>query len=263
MTLRLVSSGLGLAAAIGIVACNAGEISVFSSAAAGTGNMSGTDSTGGGDTGGGGVSAGQGGDFSAGGGGGVVCHSNSDCGDTSLFCFKQSCGPGAPGVCVVREVVCERQRGLVCGCDHITYWNECFRKEYGISASTPGACDVGAKNCHNNGECFGDATCARLVLPLAQGGVALPQNTTCGGVSGTGTCWVVPSDCSNSGDADVWQSCPPPGPMGGASGASGASGTGGTGATGGTEPVVPCMSTCQAIRAGHPAIRLDPGATCQ
>ena len=42
LTLRLVSSGLALAAALAVLACNAGDIPVFSSAAAGTGNVSGT-----------------------------------------------------------------------------------------------------------------------------------------------------------------------------------------------------------------------------
>ena len=45
MTARLVASGLALASALAVLACNAGDIPVFSSAAAGTGNVSGTADT--------------------------------------------------------------------------------------------------------------------------------------------------------------------------------------------------------------------------
>ncbi len=229
-----------LIAFAGLVACDAGDVPVFSAASAGTagnagtagsaGALSGAGGSSGADTGSGGTYAGQGGDISAG-GGDTVCHGNGDCPDAS-FCLTQSCDHGAPGVCVVRPPICDSTLKLVCGCDKLTYWNDCLRQEYGISWSTEGSCAAGAKTCHGNNDCPGmlGATCAHL----------LPVNVGCGAMGDQGTCWVTPTDCSMTGDTRVWQSCPPPGSGGG---------------------LGPCTSTCGAVKAGHPFIQVD-GTAC-
>ncbi len=231
-----------LASFTAVVACNAADVPVFSAGSAGTAGLAGsagnTGSAGmagalsGGagmssaDTGGGGASAGQGGDVS-GGGGDTVCHGNVDCPPDTFFCQTQTCEHGAPGVCVVKPPVCDySELKPVCGCDHLTYWNDCTAASWGVTVISQGLCGTGAKTCHGNNDCPGmfGATCAHL----------LPPGVGCGTSADQGTCWVTPPDCSMTGDTRQWQGCPPPG--------SGA----GLGA---------CSSACEAIKVGHPFIQ--------
>lgn len=231
-----------LAALAGLLACNAADVPVYAAASAGTGGMIADASAGAaggagvvsgaagmtfGDTGGAGASAGQGGGDVSAGGGDTVCHGNADCPET-FFCQTQTCERGAPGVCVVKQPLCDSDLRPVCGCDHLTYWNDCLREQYGISLLAQGACSTGARTCHGNNECQGlsGATCAHL----------LPPGVGCGTVADQGTCWVTPPDCSMTGDTRQWQSCPPPG-SGGSLG--------------------PCSSTCEAVKVGHPFIQAD------
>ena len=242
MKRRALQALCALSAAAGLIACNAGEVPVFSAAVAGmagTAGITGTSgaasgasgsSGSGGDTGGGGAYAGQGGDLAAG-GGDSVCHGNADCPDT-FFCQTQTCDHGAPGVCIVKQPVCDSALKLVCGCDHLTYWNACLAEQYGVTVISEGACSTGARTCHGNNDCasMSGATCAHL----------LPPGVGCGTSADQGTCWVTPQDCSMTGDTRQWQSCPPPGSGGG---------------------LGPCTSTCGAVKVGHPFVQAD-SATC-
>ena len=238
------------------VACNAGDVAVFSEATAGATNsgnagLSGASagggssgagaasSAGGGDTAG--ATGGAGGSFAGGGGatgGGsgqagacdeMMCHGNPDC-PPNWLCNKQAC-PDMTGVCEPRPVCLDSTPAPVCGCNHVTYWNDCLRMQAGTAASTVGECGAGTHPCYMNGDCPPGASCSHLLPPM----------TVCGGPLTPGTCWVTPSDCSATGDLRLWSPCPPPGSAGGSG---------------------PCVSTCKAVQSGHPHVPLDSGAAC-
>jgi hypothetical protein len=242
------------------VACNAGDIAVFSEAVAGTsGDASGTGVSGGpagasgsasagassiaGGAGIAGASSGAGGSLAGSGGasGGssgmdaaagacddVVCHGNADC-PMNWLCNKQGC-QDMMGVCEPRPVCFDSTPAPVCGCNHVTYWNDCLRQQDGVPASSPGECGAGTHPCYMNGDCPPGASCSHLLPPMTACGPPTP-----------GTCWVTPGDCSATGDPRSWAPCAPPG-------ASGGSG--------------PCVSTCKAVQSGHPYLPLDSGAAC-
>jgi hypothetical protein len=254
MSRRAAWACVTLLVAWSFAACNAGDIAVFSEPGAGASGLAGAGSLGGaGYTANAGSNASGGSDVASGAGAGagalsggsaptsgcggmeaaagaadVVCHSNTDC-PPNWLCLKQSC-PDMEGVCEARPVCFDTTPAPVCGCNHVTYWNDCLRRQYGVSASTPGECGAGTHPCFMNSDCSDGATCSHL----------LPPNTACGGPPAPGTCWVTPGDCSATGDPRTWAPCPPPG-----------------GGPGG-----PCTSTCQAVQSGHPYMPLAAGAAC-
>lgn len=165
-------------------------------------------------------SAGQGGtDF-----GSPSCRSNADCDEPLQFCQKPDC-TAELGECRQRDLFCEVDRNVVCGCNHVTYWNACTARRAGVS-TTPGECEV-ALGCRFREDCWSadiDATCVRLYWDGPQSCLAE-----------TGTCWVLPlEDCTSQEDPLRWVECRPLPP-------------------GGLPPPPPiCVDTCTAIRSGRP-----------
>jgi hypothetical protein len=232
-------SPLALAWLLGIGACDAGEIVVFSAPQAGSaGTSANAGSAGlvtvagaGGSVGGSLDGPGGGGvaTSGAGGGGGAVddpCQNSNDCGP-SWFCQKQNCSD-PQGACVPRPVSDDPVRSAVCGCNHYTYFNDTLRKQAGIPAIlTTGECSSGAKTCDSNDYCpdapepsIGRASCSRNVTKF--GNCDMP---------GKGQCWVTPRDCAATTDKPHFVPCPPPGMP---------------------NLPPPCLTTCQAVQFGIP-----------
>jgi hypothetical protein len=157
-----------------------------------------------------------------------TCATNADCGETS-FCAKSAC-KDATGSCQLRPVECNGDDQRYCGCDGVTYWNECLRQQYGVAASTMGECRVGAAMCQPEGPSSCPvigASCERL----------LTQGEMCGG-NVPGVCWVVPlvpTTCTGPGGGppSLWMACAGP-PM--------------------------CVDTCTAIQSGEPYHPTSPTA---
>jgi hypothetical protein len=162
---------------------------------------------------------------------GDPCMSNDDCSPSS-YCARRDCGE-MHGHCRVRPVVCDDALAPVCGCDGVTYWNECLREFTGATASASGG------DCGQLG--LPSAMCDSFQTPPQQdGGAAQPPKNTCpiadaycarlsfdkGTCSGgpmhpvDGHCWVLPPKCP-ADDGRKWLAC-----MFGP----------------------PCVSTCDAIR---------------
>jgi hypothetical protein len=224
-----------------LIACEGGEIAIFSTAQAGTAGVIGAGMSGaaGAGAGMGGILGGTGGQSGsdagtpAGSAGAPdpVCQSNADCG-VDYFCNKRSCGD-AQGVCLFRPFPDDTSAEHVCGCDHVTYWNDRYRQRYGIPAIlSTGVC--------NRGNCMRDQDCKALAADALCGHI-LPPNVACGSPIGLGLCWVIPSGCPPF-ESQYFVICPPPGAPAGTPGQ--------------------CATSCQAIRSGHPFTEPPSGQTC-
>ena len=157
------------------------------------------------------------------------CVDGMECAATEL-CARISCGDVA-GTCQPAPVLCEEEGHPVCGCDGITYWNDCLRRTAAVTAATSGECGHDARNCGHGGKgsppgdldgCPSGTFCSRLLsLP---GGVTPPPDYC--GPDGPGTCWALPVVCPDRAGPDRWIAC---------------------GTTQGA-----CTTTCDAIRSGAP-----------
>jgi hypothetical protein len=239
----------------GLAACNRQEIPVFevpsvagsggtAGVAAGGAEAASAGSAGDGASASGGTSAGAGGATAGGDAGGMPsaagtagaggfpdkpCASRADC-PPNWLCEKESCDAPMGECRPPPPVFCPNEPDPVCGCNGVTYWNDCIRRQFGIQREAVGECSVTACACEVAADCDAPfASCAHLV----QGG------ETCHS-SGTGACWVLPPQCRPiQGEYPIWQECHPP-----------------------EAPPPPCFDTCRAIASGRPHVRKRPDDQC-
>lgn len=156
------------------------------------------------------------------------CAEDFDC-DTGWVCEKPGCD--APfGQCVPWPSLCWDDPMPVCGCDGVTYWNDCVRLK---SPSHPqlasfGQCRDTAFPCQFGADCnVPYASCSHLMAP----------GELCG--HGTGSCWVLPAQCVPSADKKRWRECRPP-----------------------DQGPGPCSDMCNAIASERPHAELRRYETC-
>ena len=140
-------------------------------------------------------------------GGGQLCLSAADCLADEL-CAKPACD-AQQGQCQLRPPVCDNTMQAVCGCDGVTYWNDCLRQRDGVVASAPGACVTYFAPCGEadggGGEDAGprcpevDAVCGQLLTG--------PARRDGGCTSVPGVCWVLPDSCPEGTLGPKWQMC--------------------------------------------------------
>jgi hypothetical protein len=119
------------------------------------------------------------------------CFDDEDC-HGNAFCAHASCD--APdGHCQMRPPFCDSARQVVCGCDGVTYWNDCLRRLAGTTLSTADYCATPA-TCDAAHACPSGAWCAHLV----------PSSGRCD-QDDVGMCWVLPPTCAP--DDVRWQAC--------------------------------------------------------
>jgi hypothetical protein len=105
----------------------------------------------------------------------------------SEYCQKKDCAD-KNGVCVLRPTQCGNHQSVVCGCDKVSYFNDCLREYAGISASKAGECGASGAVCGGIGglQCpTGGAVCAYL----------FKDKTMCNISDPMGTCWYLPGQC--------------------------------------------------------------------
>jgi len=149
---------------------------------------------------------------------GRPCAGAADCNPEEL-CELTSCS-STLGQCVLRPAVCDDTQQIACGCDGVTYWNDCLRRRDGVSSSSSGQCVAAFASCSGAGAAgcpVADAVCGHL-LP---GSGPCPPNVP-------GVCWVVPDACPVDAGAPFWLGCEPP---------------------------MPCLDLCTALRSEMPGTR--------
>jgi hypothetical protein len=114
------------------------------------------------------------------------CGGNDECTEGSFCVFREGfCG--GLGVCIERPAECpEDLIDPVCGCDNVSYPNDCFALMAGVSVWFRGRCEGGNQNCETNATCGGGLYCAKNV----------------GDCEGTGECTALPTNCDDT-DAPV------------------------------------------------------------
>jgi hypothetical protein len=94
-----------------------------------------------------GVSVRHAGRCTNGGSSGMACGGPFRCGQGEYCRFgrdSQCGGPSMPGVCTRVPSSCQRDLRPVCGCNGMTYQNECFAAKDGVSVRYGGECDSGS-----------------------------------------------------------------------------------------------------------------------
>ena len=79
-----------------------------------------------------------------------ACEEDLDC-DAGEFCDFEIGSCAAPGECAIRPVACPPYWDPVCGCDEMTYGNECEAAAAGVSIAARGECPT--SGCATNAEC--------------------------------------------------------------------------------------------------------------
>ena len=100
-----------------------------------------------------------------------TCFSNSDC-NFERYCKKPEGDCSGSGVCAVKPEICLDIYFPVCGCDGVTYSNECVAARTGVSVAYQGECILPIE----------------LTLLIPNGGEVLPSGGT------YGICWEAPNN---------------------------------------------------------------------
>jgi hypothetical protein len=194
-----------------------------------------------------------------------ACKTAEDCGD-GYYCDRRQ-RLDAYGTCLARPTVCPKDQRPVCGSDGISYYNDCLRKQRGVSFAQPEECPpIEARPCGDlftPSECPPGTFCGRLKVPSRDDPASYCAFDI---LAMPGRCWVIP-DCSDEPvTREGYVPCLPP-PVGGpgAGGAPGSAPGGGSfggggfggGFTGGGNGPPPCLSTCAAIESEQVHVKAD------
>lgn len=100
----------------------------------------------------------------------VECLASSQCEGDQYCHFESECGEGPIGICKPIAAGCNKHLAPVCGCDAVTYANDCFAAAAAVSVQSDGPCPgdetyetcEGACGGKSSGECWCDSRCTGL-----------------------------------------------------------------------------------------------------
>jgi hypothetical protein len=116
--------------------------------------------------------------FDPDGGRGDACDDRHPC-PADAYCEKTVCH-ATSGRCQRKpQLPCDTNSLPVCGCDDVSYLNDCWRRSSGESFRALGECAF-PTSCDDAHPCPGASVCARLTSSCA---------------AGAGVCWVAPETC--------------------------------------------------------------------
>lgn len=110
------------------------------------------------------------------------CVDSSDC-EADEYCEASTCDAVA-GRCQRTPAFCDAALAPRCGCNGVTYWNDCLRRASGVRSSAPGPCP---QRCASPSSACAD--------PLARCTVFAGSPFQC---NAPASCWVVPPTCPES-----------------------------------------------------------------
>ena len=112
---------------------------------------------------------------------GDVCETG-DCGPDSLCAGE--CSGANKATCSPKPTDCPGTKDVVCGCDGVTYTNECLAAQNGTSVQAAGACALATDVCSANLGCAADEYCSKGL----------------GSCSTLGKCAALPTACTDEDD---------------------------------------------------------------
>jgi hypothetical protein len=121
-----------------------------------------------------------------------------------MFCDIAICG--GSGACKPTPTTCPLSFNPVCGCNHVTYQNDCQRKVAGVGLLNVGHCNEACPlTPRSNDCCFNDGDCASR---LCAGELCDPgKEGRCVNQPGPGSCWF-DYDCGDAGVCHGATMCP-------------------------------------------------------
>jgi Kazal-type serine protease inhibitor domain len=130
-----------------------------------------------------------------------VCTSKNDCPE-HFYCEKATCD-ASTGTCQPVPTSCDDVESPVCGCDGVTYFDDCLRKANSVASSTQRQCGFdSALPCGgpSGARCPAGTFCAQFTFrPPGPPGPCPPDVP--------GFCWALPSACPEATGMMGWDSC--------------------------------------------------------
>jgi hypothetical protein len=114
----------------------------------------------------------------------AACTTSAECA-AHESCERSGCA-AALGQCTPQRFLCDDAPDPVCGCNGLTYFNDCLRRRDGVALLEAGECSHGAVHCDADSPCPAGAYCAYL---LRSEGACTDARS--------GVCWVVPASCAD------------------------------------------------------------------